>query len=82
MTTSNNMLIAAQVRKMCGGVSDMMIWRWTNKGRADFPRPIYIGRRRFWREEAIAAWWNTRECAKKPSVAQLSKGKAAKASFR
>jgi predicted DNA-binding transcriptional regulator AlpA len=46
---------AAAVRQLCGGVSDMWLWR---KLRDDptFPRQVYIGRRRFWREADIIAW--------------------------
>lgn len=77
MTNTDKMLLAADVRKMCGGVSDMMIWRWTSEGKADFPQPIYIGRRRFWREAAIAAWWATRVDEGKPSVARLPRVRAA-----
>lgn len=76
MTENNNMIIASQVRRICGGVSDMMIWRWTYEGKADFPRPIYIGRRRFWREADIAAWWATRVDEGKPPVARMPMGRA------
>lgn len=29
------------------GVSQMTLWRWLKE--TDFPRPIYIGRYRYWR---------------------------------
>lgn len=77
MVSNDNMLLAADVRKMCGGVSDMMIWRWTYEGKADFPQPIYIGRRRFWREAAIAAWLATRVDEGKPAVARMPRGRTA-----
>ena len=47
---------AATVRQMCGGISDMTLWRWLDNPELDFPRPIYIGRRRFWREAEIVDW--------------------------
>ena len=47
---------AAEVRHLCGGVSDMWIWRKQNDPAADFPKPIYIGRQRFWREAEIVSW--------------------------
>lgn len=47
---------------LCGGVSHMTIWRWLNDPALNFPRPIYIGRRRYWREADIAAWLDAREC--------------------
>lgn len=46
---------AAAVRDLCGGVSDMWLWRRLN-GDPTFPRPIYIGKRRFWREADVVAW--------------------------
>ena len=54
---------AATVREMCGGISDMSLWRWLNDTAIDFPRPIYIGRRRYWREADIIAWLEAREVA-------------------
>ena len=47
---------AAGVRELCGGVSDMSIWRWLNDPALRFPKPIYIARRRYWREAEIVAW--------------------------
>ena len=52
---------AAPVRQMCGGISDMTLWRWLDNPELDFPRPVYIGRRRFWREAEIIAWLEARE---------------------
>lgn len=47
---------AADVRKLCGGISDMTIWRWMNERDEGFPRPFYIGKRRYWREHEVLAW--------------------------
>ena len=46
---------ARAVRTLCGDVSDMWLWRRLNDD-PSFPRPIYIGRRRFWREADVLAW--------------------------
>jgi predicted DNA-binding transcriptional regulator AlpA len=46
---------AAAVRQLCGGVSDMWIWRRLRDD-PSFPKPTYVGRRRFWREADIIAW--------------------------
>ncbi|WP_108484347.1 helix-turn-helix transcriptional regulator [Oceaniglobus ichthyenteri] len=54
---------AATVRQMCGGISDMTLWRWLDNHDLDFPRPIYIGRRRYWKEAEIVAWLEAREVA-------------------
>lgn len=47
---------AAAVRDLCGGVSDMWIWRKLNDPHSGFPRPVYIGARRFWKESDVVAW--------------------------
>ena len=45
---------AETVRENCGGICDMTLRRWM-KGR-DFPKPIYIGRVRYWREDDVNDW--------------------------
>ena len=45
----------AAVRALCGDTSDMWLWRRL-KNDPTFPRPIYIGRRRFWRQADVIAW--------------------------
>jgi predicted DNA-binding transcriptional regulator AlpA len=47
---------AAIVRDLCGGISDMSLWRWLNDPALNFPRPIYISRRRYWRQVDVLAW--------------------------
>jgi predicted DNA-binding transcriptional regulator AlpA len=47
---------ASAVRDICGGVSDMWIWRRLHDPDAGFPKPTVIARRRFWREAELAAW--------------------------
>jgi predicted DNA-binding transcriptional regulator AlpA len=54
----HNRIPASTVRYICGGVSDMTLHRWLNDQNKAFPRPIYIGRRRYWREADIIAWLN------------------------
>lgn len=51
---------ALPVRAMCGGISDMTLWRWLNDPALDFPKPIYIGNRRYWREADVVAWLDSR----------------------
>ena len=46
----------ATLRALCGDVSDMTIWRWLNNPAMNFPQPIYIGRRRYWKEADILDW--------------------------
>jgi predicted DNA-binding transcriptional regulator AlpA len=45
---------ASAVRALCGDISDMTLWRWIDK--RDFPRPTYIGKRRYWREVDVIEW--------------------------
>jgi predicted DNA-binding transcriptional regulator AlpA len=45
----------ADVRKRYGGVSSMWIYRRLADD-PNFPRPIYIAKRRFWRLGDLVAW--------------------------
>ncbi len=51
---------SASVRELCGGVSDMTLWRWLNDPKLAFPRPAYIAKRRYWREADVIAWLDAR----------------------
>lgn len=59
----NKLIPAAAVRDTLGGVSDMTLWRWLNDPALNFPQPIRIQKRRYWRENEIAAWLEQREAA-------------------
>lgn len=60
---SGRIIKAQDLRAICGGISDMTLWRWLNDPALDFPRPIYLGRRRYWREAEVQAWIEAREVA-------------------
>ncbi|GAB1379915.1 helix-turn-helix transcriptional regulator [Pararhodobacter aggregans] len=60
---SGRIIKAQDLRDLCGGISDMTLWRWLNDQSLDFPRPIYLGRRRYWRETEVLAWLDAREVA-------------------
>jgi predicted DNA-binding transcriptional regulator AlpA len=60
----NVYLTAKQVRERYGRVSDMSIWRWLRDPKLNFPRPIRINRRRFWRLSDLDAWDRSREAAR------------------
>lgn len=49
-------LSASQVRKRYGGISDMSLWRWLRDGELNFPQPIRINNRRFWKLSALEAF--------------------------
>ncbi|WBQ11441.1 AlpA family phage regulatory protein [Hyphomonadaceae bacterium ML37] len=55
--TENDRLITANpVKELLGGKSDMTIWRMLADPELDFPKPIYIGKRRHWWLSEILAW--------------------------
>lgn len=58
---TSKLLTAAAVRDALGGVSDMTLWRWLNDPALSFPKPIYIARRRYWREADIIEWLEARK---------------------
>jgi predicted DNA-binding transcriptional regulator AlpA len=41
----------------------MTLHRWLNNPDLNFPKPAYIGRRRYWREADVIAWLEAREVA-------------------
>lgn len=49
-------LSSNQVRKRYGETSDMSFWRWLNNAKMNFPKPIFIQRRRFWRLSDLVQW--------------------------
>lgn len=53
MTAHEARITASAVREICGGVSDMTLWRWLQ---ADFPKPAVINRRRYWRKSDVLSW--------------------------
>jgi predicted DNA-binding transcriptional regulator AlpA len=61
--TDTQLITAAAVRNTLGGVSDMSLWRWLNDPAMNFPKPVVINRRRYWRQADIAAWLEEREAA-------------------
>ncbi|MGC0326213.1 putative DNA-binding transcriptional regulator AlpA [Bradyrhizobium sp. USDA 326] len=56
ITSDHDPLIpTSQLRARYGGVSHMWVERRL-KDDPDFPRPLYIAKRRFWRLGELAAW--------------------------
>lgn len=51
---SLQLIQAHELRTMLGHVSDMWLWRRLREG--DFPKPLMISKRRFWRRDEIAAY--------------------------
>lgn len=59
----SKLIPSATVRDICGGISDMSLWRWLNDPKLGFPKPIVIQRRRYWREADILSWIGERTTA-------------------
>lgn len=62
-STATRRIAAKEVRHLCGGISDMTLWRWLNDNELGFPRPIYIGKRRYWKETDISFWLDAQTTA-------------------
>lgn len=58
---ANKRITAGTVRHLCGGISDMTLWRWLDDASLAFPKPLYIAKRRYWREADVVAWLEARE---------------------
>lgn len=58
-STQDQLIPAKRVRELCGGVSDMTLWRWLATAEMNFPQPIYINTRRYWRSGDVSAWLET-----------------------
>lgn len=60
MQINDNLITAGTLCERLGGISAMSLWRWVRDPALDFPKPIMIRRRRYWREAEIAAWEQAR----------------------
>jgi len=50
------LLNSAQTKARCGNVTDMCLWRWMRDERVNFPQPVKINRRNYWKLGDIRAW--------------------------
>jgi predicted DNA-binding transcriptional regulator AlpA len=57
-------LRATDVRDRYGRVSDMWLYRRVHDPEGDFPKPVYIAGRRFWRLADLIAWEDRRHAQK------------------
>lgn len=53
---TEQMMTAKDVCARFGGVTTMSLYRWLKDETLNFPRPIEIRKRRYWRTEDIAAF--------------------------
>ena len=75
MTTEIDTIINALKRKpeneyitandVCArySITSMTLWRWLNKPDVNFPKPIVISKRRYFRLVDILAWENSKQTA-------------------
>ena len=47
---------ARRVRQRYDNISDMTLWRWIRDPDMGFPKPVYLGRYRFWRVADLQRW--------------------------
>lgn len=63
---NGRLIRASDVRHLCGDVSDMWLWRRLHDEQTrdeTFPKPVYISKRRFWREAEVVAWLDAHDAA-------------------
>ncbi|MGY3396483.1 helix-turn-helix transcriptional regulator [Bradyrhizobium sp. 1200_D9_N1_1] len=64
----NALIPTSQLRARYGNVSHMWVERRL-KDDPDFPRPLYIAKRRFWRLGELAAWERSIVARRQPIAA-------------
>jgi predicted DNA-binding transcriptional regulator AlpA len=52
----DTLLTSAQVRARVGDRSNMCIWRWMRDPRVQFPRPVKMNSRNYWRLGDLRQW--------------------------
>ena len=57
-TNHKELLTSTQLRQLEGGISDMSLWRRLNDPHLNFPKPMYILKRRYWDS---AEYWQYRK---------------------
>jgi predicted DNA-binding transcriptional regulator AlpA len=60
-------LTAPQLRHRYGGRSDMWLWRLLHNQASDFPQPLRINGRRYWRLGDIEAWELAQAAQRQPA---------------
>ncbi|WP_155942418.1 helix-turn-helix transcriptional regulator [Rhodomicrobium vannielii] len=60
MTAKSKKFLTSRDVKDRLGISDMTLHRWLRSSELKFPRPVVIGRRRFWDESEFERFINAR----------------------
>jgi predicted DNA-binding transcriptional regulator AlpA len=53
---SDALLTTPQLRARLGGISEMTVWRFERDTEINFPKPIRIKRRKYWRIREVEAF--------------------------
>ena len=64
-TDDDTLLNSKQTRACAGYVSAMCLWRWMRDERVQFPLPIQINRRNYWRLGDLRRWQAERRAQQK-----------------
>ena len=72
--TDDPLVSAKTVRQEFDEISDMTLWRWIEDEALNFPKPIYIRRRRFWRQSEIQKFKESVATRRRNSTSDLSEG--------
>jgi predicted DNA-binding transcriptional regulator AlpA len=54
------MFLSSKAARERYGISSMTLWRWMHSGRTDFPKPVCVNGRKFYKISDIEAWERTR----------------------
>lgn len=53
-------IVAKEVRRICGNIAEMTLYRWQKDKSLYFPQPTLVYGRRYWSEADVLAWWARR----------------------
>ncbi len=57
---SDLFLSNAKVRRFCGDITRVTLYRWTRDPALEFPPPATVNGHHYWRKSDVLAWWENR----------------------
>ena len=63
-------ITSKHIREMLGSISDMTLWRYLHDPYLNFPKPIYIKKRRYWQESEVISWLESQKHSPNKQPAQ------------
>lgn len=51
-------------------ITQQTLWRWLNDDAMGFPKPLYLGRYRYWRAAELLSWEKEQENSQPPSYSK------------